>query len=222
MYEAAVEAHDRDPLNNPKPPNLMNYDFYLPQSHDVHRDFRRSFDVEDPAHNGSDGSDGTTFQFNRVRGYETAQETELDHPTKYEDEIILAYNDDDEYPKQKAMYYYPVMQKSAIRPQRTKNIARTSGLSQEGDDMIINQLDISILDPTEEMRDAMKNYKEKPLGWDQGGEEPEPEPEQGQQYEDADGDERPRRSSEAGKSDPKSPEEDRDAEGEDEDEDEED
>ncbi|PNY27894.1 RNA polymerase II-associated protein 1-like protein [Tolypocladium capitatum] len=216
MYEAALEAHDRDPLNNPKPPNLMNYDFYLPRNHDVHRDFRRSFDVDDPGH---DDSDGTAFQFNRVRAYETAQETELDHPTKYEDEIILAYNDDDQYPKQKAIYYYPVMQKSAIRPQRTKNIARTIGLSQEGDDMIIHQLDISVLDPTEELLDAMKRYKEKPLGWDQGGEEQE------QQNEDAgaDGDEeRPRPGGEAGKPDPKSPEEDRDAEGEDEDEDEED
>ncbi|KAH0596232.1 hypothetical protein MHUMG1_06093 [Metarhizium humberi] len=187
-YEAALEAHEQDPENNPKPQNLMNYDFYLGQSSSVADNFRRKFDVDDPDHDGEElythqGESGGYFQFNRVRAYETSHETELDHPTKYEDEVILAYNDEDGYPKQKAMYYYPVMQKSTIRPQRTKNIARTIGISQE-EEQIVDQLDITVDDPTEEMLDAMRKYEHHPLGWEQEAEE---EPAQDQDAGEADG-----------------------------------
>ena len=175
-YEAALEAHEQDPLNNLRPQNLMNYDFYLGQSGSVADNFRRKFDVDDPDHDDDDlythkGDGGGFFQFNRVRAYETAQETELDHPSKYEDEIILAYNDEEMYPKQKAMYYYPIMQKSTIRPQRTKNIARTTGFSQDEEEQIVDQLDITVDHPTEEMLDAMRKYKENPLGWEQEADE---------------------------------------------------
>lgn len=174
-YEAALAAYEQDSINNQKPQNMMNYDFYLGEGADVGRNFRRKFDAADPEHDDdalyTDQSSGC-FQYKRVRAYETAQETELDHSTKYEDEVIMAFNDDENYPLQKAMYYYPVMQKSTIRPQRTKNIARTAGMYDE--EQIVDQLEVTVEDPTEEMRDAMKRYKETPLGWDQ---EPEPEEE---------------------------------------------
>lgn len=185
-YEAAVAAHEQDPYTVPKPQNLMNYDFYLGQSSDVGTNFQRMFDIEDPDHDNealyTDQTSGC-FQFNRVRAYETAQETELGHTTKYQDEVLLAYNNDTTYPRQKAMYYYPVMQKSIIRPQRTKNIARTAGITNE-QEQIVDQLDITVDDPTEEMRDAIKRYKTQPLGWDQEDEE---EPQQ--EDVDADGEE---------------------------------
>lgn len=179
MYEAALEAHERDPVNNAKPPNLMNYDFYLPHTAEVAVNFRRKFDVDDPDRDSDSlythpsSRDPRYFQFDRIRAYETANETELDQATKYDDEIILARSkgDDGVSPLQRAMYYYPVMQRSAIRPQRTKNIARTTGFSQEGDEAIIDQLDITVDDPKEEMRIAMQNYKLKPLGWDQAPDE---------------------------------------------------
>lgn len=223
-YEAALEAHEQDPYNNPRPQNLMNYDFYLGQSSSVGNNFRRKFDVDDPDHDGDDlythqGDSGGYFQFNRVRAYETAQETELDHPTKYEDEVILAYNDEDAYPKQKAMYYYPIMQKSTIRPQRTKNIQRKIGIQQEEEQQIVDQLDVTVDDPTEEMLDAMRKYKANPLGWEQEGEE---EPQQEQQDNDAEGEEdrggRNGDDSDNGRA-RRSPSEDRDAQVEEDDED---
>ncbi|PFH61838.1 hypothetical protein XA68_16069 [Ophiocordyceps unilateralis] len=234
MYEAALEAHERDPVNNAKPPNLMNYDFYLPHSAEVATNFRRKFDVDD-ADNECDSlythpssSDPRYFQFDRIRAYETAHETELDQSTKYDDEIILARNDEDAFPLQRAFYYYPVMQRSAIRPQRTKNIARTTGFSQEGDESIIDQLDITVDEPKEEMRAAMRNYKLKPLGWDQGPDEPasadanadadadadvDAEAEADVDAEEAQTADKSRRASEAEASD-KTLDEDRDAEGE--------
>jgi RNA polymerase II-associated factor 1 len=194
-YEAALEAHVADPENNPKPQNFMNYDFFLPQSARTADHFRRKFDVDNPDREDDSlythkADTGGCFQFNRIRAYETTQETELDHPTKYTHEILLAYNDTDDYPKQKAFYYYPVLQKSTIRPQRTKNIARTIGFPEE-EEKIVEQMDVTVDDPNDSMRDRMKQYKENPLGFDEDEEE-----EQGAgaeqpraQSEDAEGDE---------------------------------
>ncbi|QPH01612.1 hypothetical protein C2857_005815 [Epichloe festucae Fl1] len=219
-YEAALEAHEQDPDNNPKPQNLMNYDFYLGQSTTVAKNFRRKFDVDDPDHDSDDlythqGEAGGYFQFNRVRAYETADEKELDHPTKYADEIILAYNDEDVYPKQKAMYYYPIMQKSTIRPQRTKNIARTIGIPEE-EGQIVDQLDLTVEDPTEEMLDAMRKYKDHPLGWEQDAEEEVTGAQE--QDADADADADADGGSERERTEHRSPSEERDGEGEDDDE----
>jgi RNA polymerase II-associated factor 1 len=177
IYEAALEAHARDPVNVPKPQNFMNYDFFLPHSKTTATNFRRKFDVDDPDRE-DDGlytheSDMVgCFQFNRIRAYETSQETELDHQTKYSNEILLATNDDDTFPRQKAVYYYPVLQKSTIRPQRMKNIARTIGGPDE-DEKIVERMDVTVQDPNEDMRTAMKKYKEHPFGWEEDEEEPE-------------------------------------------------
>lgn len=166
-YEAALQAHMQDPDEYPKPQNFMNYEFFLPRSRATAENFRRKFDVDNP--NKDDDSlytDGDCFQFHRIRAYETAQETELDHMTKYSHEIILASHDKDDYPKQKAVYYYPVLQKSIIRSQRTKNIARTIGYEDEEDERV-EQLDLKVADANDEMLEAMKRYRDHPLGWEE-------------------------------------------------------
>ncbi|RFU79040.1 rna polymerase ii-associated [Trichoderma arundinaceum] len=227
--EAAMEAYEQDPLNNPKPANLMNYDFYLGQTRADADRFRRKFDIDNADNDDEDlythkGDTGGYFQFNRIRAYETAQETELDHPTKYEDEVILAVNDDESSSRQKAVYFYPIMQKSTIRPQRTKNIARTNyGLAEDDEAQVVDQLDLTVDDPTEEMRGAMKMYARHPLGWDEEQPHVEQSIEEGDVDADgdADGDEAERNgaSSPIGGGQDRSPSADRDAEG-DEDEDE--
>ncbi|KAF4121273.1 hypothetical protein GMORB2_2235 [Geosmithia morbida] len=211
-YDAALEAHTRDPERFPRPQNLMNYDFFLPSSKATGTNFRRMFDVEDdqredPTLYTHESGSGGCFQFNRVRGYETTQETELDHTTKYSNEVLLAQNDGGS--RQKAVYYYPVLQKSTIRPQRMKNIARTIGFPGDDEEKVVERMDVTVEDPNEEMLDAMKKYSEHPLGWE--GDEEEHE------HDNDDEDKHLRGNSEEPRE--ASPEESKDAEGEDEDED---
>ncbi|KAL1848885.1 hypothetical protein VTK73DRAFT_10055 [Phialemonium thermophilum] len=198
-FEAAMEAYERDPARNPKPNNMMNYDFYLADSPAAAEAFRRRFDVDDPDRDNDDlyprnnnnnnnnnnneddaGSDAPRcFRFQRVRAYETAQETELDHASKYSDEIILAYNDHDSTTdggqrRQKAVYYYPVMQRTTIRSQRTKNIARTiGGVQPEQEEQVVDQLDVTVDEPGEELRSHMLRFRERPLGFPEDEEEEE-------------------------------------------------
>ncbi|KAI1761449.1 RNA polymerase II-associated [Hypoxylon sp. FL1150] len=167
---AAAQAHERDPTHFPKPQNLMDYDFLLADSGDAVERFRQRLDVENPDHDDdglythrSSGSNKPNFRFSRVRSYETAHELELSNQTKYDEEVVVTFNDDDDMLDQKAAFYYPVMQRSVIKPQRNKNIARTIGLAppeQRG----IDQLDVLVEDPNDTVRGWMDLYREHPYG----------------------------------------------------------
>ncbi|EQB45900.1 RNA polymerase II-associated protein 1-like [Colletotrichum gloeosporioides] len=177
-FQAAIEAHERDPARNPKPQNLMDYSFFLPASVSTAENFRSKFDPENPDKDDdslythkSEGTDGC-FKFSRLRAYETTKETELDHNTKYDEELILAFNDEPTSTRQKAAYYYPVIQRTQIRPQRAKNIART--LTQvEDDTQVVNEVEISVCDPKGTTAENMKRYREKPIGFVEEVQEPE-------------------------------------------------
>jgi RNA polymerase II-associated factor 1 len=179
-YEVALAAHERDPNNFPKPPNLMNYDFYLSPTATASENFRKRFDVENPDRDDDSlythqSESGPCFQFARLRAYETFEEKEFAHDTKWSNDLILSFNDRGDGISQKAAYYYPVMQRSHIRPQRTKNIARTVGITDE-EEQIIDQLDITVEDPTQKIVDVMLEHKRHPYG-----------PELGEAAEDANG-----------------------------------
>ncbi|KAI0180500.1 RNA polymerase II-associated [Hypoxylon sp. FL1284] len=172
-FNMAMQAHERDPTHVPKPQNLMDYDFFLADSTNTSERFRQRLDLENPEHDDDSlythkSSGKPNFLFPRVRSYETAQELELNNQTKYDEEVVIAFNDD-EMTDQKAAFYYPVMQRSVIKPQRNKNIARTIGLASADlglDERNIDQLDVTVEDPTDAIRGWMNLYREFPYGRD--------------------------------------------------------
>lgn len=207
-YEAALEAYQRDPQNTPKPINPMNYNFYLSDTSANAERFRKRFDTTNP--NRDDDSfythrrDGVPphFQLRRVRGYETAWESELHHGTKYDEEVLIGF--DDSSSENKAAYYYPVMQRSTIKPQRTKNIAKTMGLGGDEEE-IVHQLAVKINEPTAKIKEDMLKWKDDPYelrqsqdgaegdegqpNGDAGGNEPNGRARESDEDADADGDE---------------------------------
>ncbi|KAK4115213.1 hypothetical protein N656DRAFT_766472 [Canariomyces notabilis] len=173
LYEAAKAAWERDP-SLPKPSQMMNYDLFLPADTRTGENFRARFDVDNPDRDSgslyTSSESGGSFRFPRVRAYETAQEKEMDHDNKYDEEVILAFRDDETETKgrhddsaQKAVYYYPVMQRTTIRNQRTKNIARTIGIADE-EESHLDELHVQIDDPSEELKAELQRYKQQPVG----------------------------------------------------------
>ncbi|KAI1644549.1 Paf1-domain-containing protein [Daldinia loculata] len=181
-FAMAMQAHERDPQHVPKPQNLMDYDFFLNDNLDASERFRQKFDIENPDHDDDSlythKSNGKpNFLFPRVRTYETAQELELNNQTKYDEEVVLAFNDDEAI-DQKAAFYYPVMQRSVIKPQRAKNIARTIGLVPADlniEERNVDQLDVVVEDPSDDIRAWMSLYRDHPYGREDEGEDEEGE-----------------------------------------------
>jgi len=177
-YEAAMAAHERDPDRFPRPDNKMNYEFYLATDAAAAAQFRRRFDVDDPEKDSrelypkrANGEAADCFPFRRVRAYETSKEVELDHESKYSEELILAMNEGGRGDMERGLYYYPVMQRSTVRAQRSKNIARTVAGMQEGEEAMIDQLDVTVDEPGEELKEHMAMYKEHPYGFQDDEEE---------------------------------------------------
>ncbi|KAK0623097.1 RNA polymerase II-associated [Immersiella caudata] len=165
-FEAAFAAYERDPENTPKPSNMMNYDFFLAADAETGEKFRKRFDVDNPDHDDDSlytiSENGGAFRFPRVRAYETAQEKEMDHDNKYDEEVILAYRDDE---NQKALYYYPVMQRSTIRSQRTKNIARKIGIPTDDEETHLDELHVQVSEPSDELKSELRRFKDQPVGF---------------------------------------------------------
>lgn len=184
LYEAARQAWERDPAL-PKPSQMMNYDLFLPADTRTAENFLARFDVDNPSRDDdslyTDGH-ASHFRFPRLRAYETAQEKEMDHDNKYAEEVILAFRDDESGPPknrsddsaQKAVYYYPVMQRTTIRSQRTKNIARGVKLARVGpggsqlpgeeEEAHLDELHVKVDDPSPELRAELERYKAQPVG----------------------------------------------------------
>ncbi|EGS17739.1 uncharacterized protein CTHT_0070840 [Thermochaetoides thermophila DSM 1495] len=158
LYEAARQAWERDPTL-PKPSQMMNYDLFLPADTRTAENFVARFDVDNPSRDDdslyTDGH-ASHFRFPRLRAYETAQEKEMDHDNKYAEEVILAFRDDESGPPknrsddsaQKAVYYYPVMQRTTIRKEEAH----------------LDELHVKVDDPSPELRAELERYKAQPVG----------------------------------------------------------
>jgi RNA polymerase II-associated factor 1 len=112
------------------------------------------------------------FRFKRIRAYESAHQSGsiLD---KYDDEVMIAVHDGSDGHHQKAAYYYPIVQKTAIRPQRSKNIQKQKlgFASADEDEKVTDFVDMQIEDPDESMVAARNVFREHPFGKEEPAEE---------------------------------------------------
>ncbi|KAG9246236.1 Paf1-domain-containing protein, partial [Calycina marina] len=173
--EAAAELHARDPERNPPPESSINYEFFVTETPDQARNFKRRFDVLDEdkddaslyTHTRGSNNDEPCFRFKRVRAYETATiQNILD---KYDDEVMIAIYDGSDGLRKKGAYYYPILQRMAIRPQRTKNINKNKmqrqGASQADDDLdeTTDFVTMTVEAMTKELQESANAFKENPI-----------------------------------------------------------
>ncbi|KAI1365219.1 RNA polymerase II-associated [Xylaria arbuscula] len=165
-FKLAKQAHERDPENNPKPTNPQTYNYFLSDSLETSEKFDERFDTLNPERDNDElytsrNSDGHgCFQFRFVRTYETKDEVELDNATKYDEELLIAFNND-EMVDQKAVYYSPVMHRVIMRPQRSKTIHRNAGLAEDVEE-IPDRLAVTVSDYDEKTRSIVDKWKTDP------------------------------------------------------------
>ncbi|EFW98783.1 RNA polymerase ii-associated, paf1 [Grosmannia clavigera kw1407] len=178
-FEAALKVWERDPQRNPRPQNRMQYDFFLPDTATAGESFRGVFD------SASGEGDGDRFSFSRVRAYESAEEKELSHTTKYSEEILLAFADNALVSAPDlggrvtggpgAALYYPVMQRTVVRSQRGKPMMRDDEVG--GHPM--DRLQVSVHEPPEDMLQHIARIRADPLHFHEAEEDAEGEEDDG-------------------------------------------
>lgn len=168
--EDAIAAHQRDPERNPFPEHEQDYEFFLLDTPKDTLNFKRKYDLLNPERDDEGlythiNQDMThCFRFKRIRAYETAA-TAGSQETKYDEEIVIAVNGGKDGIHQRAAYFYPLVQRSTIRPQRKKNIDRQRwglpDLEIEDPDSL-DMLDITVRDPTEQEEKERKVWIDSP------------------------------------------------------------
>ncbi|KAK4230816.1 RNA polymerase II-associated protein 1 [Podospora fimiseda] len=169
----AQEAHERDPSHVPPPTQMMNYQFFLPVDTKTGERFRAKFDVDNPDKDSEDlytDSVTNSFRFEKIRAYETREEKELNHDAKYDDEVLFSFRDEsrertDADAAHKAVYYYPIMQRTVISARRGKNIAGKLGIKVGDDEKdSVDQLLVRVDEPGEGLKRKLLQYKLQPIG----------------------------------------------------------
>jgi RNA polymerase II-associated factor 1 len=177
--EAAKEAHILDPENNPAPDDAMEYEYFLPETAEQASQFKRKFDVLDPEKDSDELYPRTNdngekaFRFKKIRPYETASQTGSAE-RKYDDEVLIAIYDGTDGVHQRAAYYYPILQRAAVRPQRTRNIHKHRiGVPDQDEKETLDFLDVQVEDQSDEQKAYCDVFREQPLGGREAAEEDE-------------------------------------------------
>ena len=169
---AATEAYERDPERNPPPDNTIEYEYFMTETSPEANKFKRKFDTLNPdnededlyTHKGGDKGEGC-FRFKRVRAYES-QAHVGSQAGKYDDEVVIAIHDGSDGLRSAGAYYYPLVQKISIRPQRQKNInQKRQGFAQSQDDKAqVDFVDVRIEEADANTKRERENFGHYPHG----------------------------------------------------------
>ncbi|XMA12285.1 hypothetical protein WAI453_005076 [Rhynchosporium graminicola] len=168
------DNYERDPEHYPAPDETLEYEFFMAESASDARRFKRKFDTLDPEKDSVDlytektDSGAPCFRYKRVRPYES-ESTSGSIANKFDDEIVIAVHDGKDGLHQRGAYYYPIVQKIKIRPQRNKNIQSkrnryTPGAPKEDSERQTDYLQVMIEEPDEVMKYERGIFRTMPYG----------------------------------------------------------
>ncbi|KAL4956337.1 hypothetical protein BDW69DRAFT_192467 [Aspergillus filifer] len=161
-YATKKALHKSNPNLYPDPgPVPYDYDLFLPEKKDSVTNIRANFHLSNPDRDNEDlytneGADNNKFhRYDRSRTYATGSQT-LGNPGKQSDIAVTLYdpaetNDSDAMESQKAAYYYSIIGKARLKPERSRTIAQaglapTKPKSKEDQ---VHQMQVVARDPEE-------------------------------------------------------------------------
>lgn len=166
-----TEAHKRDPERNPAPEVVQQFEFFTADTAEEAANFKRVWDPLDPDHDDESlypppkAGGESCFRFKKMRTYESGAYAggEGRH---YDDEVVIALHDGKDGLRQKAAYYYPIMNKVYVKPQRNRHIeARRLRLHADDDgDRFTDFIDVRVKDPDEKTQQQRTDFIEFPWG----------------------------------------------------------
>jgi RNA polymerase II-associated factor 1 len=139
-YMEDREAHRLDPTVPPPIPRWQ-FEYFLPADRSKVRGIKRNFTTHDPNNEADidfdiaeddEGQPRKCFKYDNVRTYETSQQVG-DPSDTYGDVVALALHDPEKHEgerlrdskMQRAAYFYPITQRTSLRPRRPGRIDMT-------------------------------------------------------------------------------------------------
>ena len=152
----------------PEPMPEDDYDYFLPVEHAATRGLKRKLNPDDPDNDDPElySDEQQFFKYTRIRTYETYQQ-QADPNHHYDDTIALALHDPEtdvgvvpgiKKRLAKGAYFYPVLQRTSLRPKRNVNIL--GQVSQQAmDESRIDELNVTVADADDATKDTVTRLK---------------------------------------------------------------
>ncbi|KAJ5105615.1 hypothetical protein NUU61_002962 [Penicillium alfredii] len=156
-HASKAALHKTNPRLYPDPgPIPWDYELFLPEKPEGAKNIRTSMSMTDSDRDNADlytheGSEGNKFhRYDRARTYATSAQT-LSADQKQRDIALTLFKPAEGESKQQGAYYYPILGKTRLKPERARTIAQ-AGLaptaSQAKEDQI-DQMQVVVRDPDE-------------------------------------------------------------------------
>ncbi|KAJ5176013.1 uncharacterized protein N7482_001890 [Penicillium canariense] len=149
--------HKANPGLYPDPgPIPFDYDLHLPEKRDSVKKVHASMDLNHPDRDDQDlytneGPDGARYhRYDRERTFATSAQI-LNTDQKLKDIALTLYQPREGETKQQAAYYYPIVSKVRLKPERARTIAQ-AGLAPTASQAPVDKIDqvhVTIRDPDE-------------------------------------------------------------------------
>ncbi|KAI1907619.1 hypothetical protein LOZ53_004219 [Ophidiomyces ophidiicola] len=160
-HASKIALHKANPNMYPDPgPVPWDYDLFLSRKEDSVKNIKSSLNILNSNRDAAkyyshENQDGVRYhQYDRLRTYATSTQI-LNTQQKYKDVALVLFKPDqatsDTRLTQKAAYYYPILAKTRLKPERSRTIAQaglapTRGKSKEDQ---IHQIQVAVRDPNE-------------------------------------------------------------------------
>lgn len=158
-HASKTALHKANPNLYPDPgPIPWDYDLFLPEKLNSAKNIKRSLNVSNPdrdnaSHYTHEGPDGAKYhRYDRLRTYATNTQV-LNTDQKYKDIGIVLFNPEQAGSNtrlsQKAAYYYPILGKTRLKPERSRTIAQ-AGLAPtqaKAKEDQVHQIQVTVRDP---------------------------------------------------------------------------
>jgi RNA polymerase II-associated factor 1 len=187
-YDAQRAAWQADPTSGAEPPQVDDFELFLPENEDSVRGIKRKFSVTDPQNEDEllydkrNDSAEPCFKFKKQRRYETTHSAMAPNQNPYDDNVAIALHDPETFVGfvpgtksrlQKAAYYYPILQKTSIRAYRPKTInsmmassMMTAMTADEEDEGKADMINITVVPEEEVAEDFYDRAEAQRQKWD--------------------------------------------------------
>nr|KMM69820.1 hypothetical protein CPAG_06133 [Coccidioides posadasii RMSCC 3488] len=158
-HASKTALHKANPSLYPDPgPIPWDYDLFLAEKEGSVKKIKNSLSLSNPNRDDADnytheGPDGTKYhRYDRLRTYATSTQV-LNTDQKYKDIGLVLFDpaqaNQDTRLTQKAAYYYPILGKTRLKPERSRTIAQ-AGLAPtraKAKEEQVHQIQVSVRDP---------------------------------------------------------------------------
>ncbi|KAJ6108589.1 hypothetical protein N7523_009912 [Penicillium sp. IBT 18751x] len=156
-HASKTALYEANPGVYPDPgPIPFDYELLLPEKHENAKKIRKSMNINDPDRDDDslythEGPDGKKFhRYDRARTYATSMQS-LNTDQKQRDIALTLFKPNEGETKQTAAYYYPILGKTRLKPERARTIAQAGlapNATQTQEDQI-DQMQVVVRDPDE-------------------------------------------------------------------------